>query len=63
MDSTLSSFWVLGRFDGIVTTVFNGSSPRLSTDLTMARDEAWHWSMAGAKGITLLTGQADSGDV
>jgi hypothetical protein len=57
MDSTHSSFWVLGRFGGIVTIMFNVSSPHLSTALTMARDEAWSWSMTGAKGITLLARQ------
>jgi hypothetical protein len=35
--------------------VFNGVSPRLSTTLAMAREEAWAWCMAGAKGLSLLT--------
>jgi hypothetical protein len=33
--------------------VFNGISPRLSTALTMAIEEA-AWCMAGAKGLSLL---------
>jgi hypothetical protein len=35
--------------------VFNGVSPRLSTSLAMAREEAWAWCMAGTKGLSLLT--------
>jgi hypothetical protein len=34
--------------------VFNGISPRLSTALTMAIEEAQAWCMAGAKGLSLL---------
>jgi hypothetical protein len=41
--------------------VFNGTSPRLSTTLTLAGDDIRSWSMASAKGITLLTGTG--GDV
>jgi hypothetical protein len=33
--------------------VFNGASPRMS--MAMARDEAWAWCMAGAKGLSLIT--------
>jgi hypothetical protein len=36
-------------------TVFNGVSPRLSTALDMAREEAWAWCMAGARSLSLLT--------
>jgi hypothetical protein len=35
--------------------VFNGASPRLSTALTLAGEEIRSWSMAGAKGVALLT--------
>jgi hypothetical protein len=34
--------------------VFNGSSPRVSTALAMAMEEARGWCMAGAKGLSLL---------
>jgi hypothetical protein len=32
--------------------VFNGATPRLSTTLNLAREEAHLWSMAGAKGLS-----------
>jgi hypothetical protein len=35
--------------------VFNGVPPRVSMALGMAREEAWAWCMAGAKGLPLLT--------
>jgi hypothetical protein len=38
-------------------TLFNGSSPRLSTALAMAKEEAWLWGMAEAKDLALLAGQ------
>jgi hypothetical protein len=34
--------------------VFNGKSPHLSTALSLAGDEIWRWSIAGAKGLSLL---------
>uniref|UniRef100_K3XPF3 Uncharacterized protein n=1 Tax=Setaria italica TaxID=4555 RepID=K3XPF3_SETIT len=35
--------------------VFNGASPRLSTVLNLAREEALLWSLAGAKGLSSLS--------
>lgn len=35
--------------------VFNGATPNITTALMLAKDEANLWSIAGAKGITLLT--------
>lgn len=35
--------------------VFNGASPNVNMALTLAREEAYMWSLAGAKGISLLT--------
>jgi hypothetical protein len=35
--------------------VFNGATPNVNTVLALAREEAHWWSMAGAKGISLLT--------
>jgi hypothetical protein len=35
--------------------VFNGTTPNITTALMSTKDEANSWSMAGAKGITLLT--------
>jgi hypothetical protein len=37
--------------------VFNGAYPRLSMALTMVGEEARAWSLACAKGFSLLTGQ------
>jgi hypothetical protein len=45
--------WTLWRHRN--DCVFNGVSPRLSTALAMAREEAWAWCMAGARGLSLLT--------
>jgi hypothetical protein len=45
--------WTLWRHRN--DCVFNGVSPRLSTALAMAMEEAWAWCMAGAKGLSLLT--------
>jgi hypothetical protein len=45
--------WTLWRHRN--DCVFNGVSPRLSTTLAMAREEAWAWCMIGAKGLSLLT--------
>jgi hypothetical protein len=39
--------------------VFNGRSPHLATALTLAGNELWCWSSAGAKGLALLTAQSD----
>jgi hypothetical protein len=44
--------WIIWRND----CVFNGVPPRVSRVLGMARDEAWVWCMAGAKGLSLLVG-------
>jgi hypothetical protein len=35
-------------------TVFNGSAPSVAAVLTMAREEARLWSLAGDKGLTSL---------
>ena len=35
--------------------VFNGAAPNINIVLALARDEAHCWSLAGAKGISLLT--------
>jgi nuclear pore complex protein Nup210 len=35
--------------------VFNGAFPNVSLVLALAREEAHWWSLAGAKGISLLT--------
>jgi hypothetical protein len=48
--------WTLWRHRN--DCVFNGVSPRLSTALAMAREEAWAWCMAGARGLSLLTASA-----
>jgi hypothetical protein len=45
--------WTLWRHRN--DCVLNGVSPRLSTTLAMAREEAWAWYMIGAKGLSLLT--------
>jgi hypothetical protein len=34
--------------------VFNGAAPNVNTVMALARDEAHCWSLAGAKGISLL---------
>ena len=39
--------------------VFNGATPRLSTALNLAREEALLWSIAGAKGLSLHTARDD----
>jgi hypothetical protein len=44
--------WTLWRHRN--NCVFNGMSPRLSTALAMAMDEAGAWCMAEAKGLSLL---------
>jgi hypothetical protein len=49
--------WGHGPYGGIAMTLFNGSSPRLSTALAMAKEEAWLWGMAEAKDLALLAGQ------
>ncbi|GJN31491.1 hypothetical protein PR202_gb19899 [Eleusine coracana subsp. coracana] len=36
--------------------VFNGASPNLAAALVMAGEETRFWNMAGAKGLSLLTG-------
>jgi len=35
--------------------VFNGATPRLSTTLNLAQEEAVLWSLVGAKGLSLHT--------
>ncbi|TVU48050.1 hypothetical protein EJB05_07672, partial [Eragrostis curvula] len=53
--------WTLWRHRN--DCVFNGVSPSLSTVLVMAGDEIRMWNMAGAKGLSLLTGYGrDMGD-
>jgi hypothetical protein len=36
--------------------LFDGEAPSLSTALTMAGEDLWYWSVAGAKGLSMLTG-------
>jgi hypothetical protein len=43
--------------------VSNISSPRLSTALDMAREEAWVWGMAGVKDLAQISGQSAPGEV
>jgi hypothetical protein len=40
----------------IITFSITGASPSLSSALGMAGEEARIWSLAGAKGLSLLTG-------
>jgi hypothetical protein len=47
------SAWTLWRHRN--DCIVNGVSPRLSTTLAMAREEARAWCMAGAKGLSLLS--------
>jgi hypothetical protein len=35
--------------------VFNGAVPNINTALSLARDDAHWWCLAGAKGLSLLT--------
>ena len=35
--------------------VFNGATPNVNLALALAREEAHWWSMAGAKGLSMLT--------
>jgi hypothetical protein len=44
--------WTLWRHRN--NCAFNGVPPRVSTAMSMVRDEAWAWCMAGAKGLSLL---------
>ena len=37
--------------------VFNGAAPNVNMVLALAREEAHWWSLAGAKGISLLTAE------
>jgi hypothetical protein len=37
--------------------VFNGAAPNVNTVLALAKEEAHWWSLAGAKGISLLTAE------
>jgi hypothetical protein len=43
-----------GVFGNTGMTVFNGTAPSIATVLSLARDEAHWWCMAGAKGLSLL---------
>ena len=48
-----------GPSGSIEMVVFNGATPRLSTALNLAREEALLWSIAGAKGLSLHTARDD----
>ncbi|GJN12165.1 hypothetical protein PR202_ga30420 [Eleusine coracana subsp. coracana] len=48
------SAWTLWKHRN--ACVFNGASPNLAAALVMAGEETRFWNMAGAKGLSLLTG-------
>jgi hypothetical protein len=44
--------WVIWKYRNLC--VFNGRAPSVPTALQMAREEALLWTVAGAKGLSLL---------
>ena len=52
---TLLSSLDPGLFGGTAMTVFNGAAPNTRAALALDMEEVKWWSLAGAKGLTLLT--------
>jgi hypothetical protein len=61
--SKKGSSWQKKRLGYHNDSVINISSPRLSTALDMAKEEAWVWGMAGIKDLAQLSGQSAPGEV
>uniref|UniRef100_K4AH77 Uncharacterized protein n=1 Tax=Setaria italica TaxID=4555 RepID=K4AH77_SETIT len=51
--------WTLWKMRNDI--VFNGASPRLDRTLLLAQDEADHWMMAGANGLSGLVAARPGG--